>query len=438
MSFGNRCTGWNSACRFAAVALLFVFLFLLSIKSHATIGVGFQLLLGNPSGATTNSTNFNNYLIQREVQSIGYSNQRRQPIWASWNYITSDTGSSGRSDAFAADTNLPPGFYQVQATDYSGSGYDRGHMCPSGDRTDTLPHNVQTFLMNNMIPQAPDNNQGIWANLESYSRAIAASNEVLVICGPEGFGSAVTASSGQIPIASNVWKIIVAVPLGSGSTLSRITNATRVITVNIPNIQGIRNNPWQNYLTSVNQLQTNTGFTFFTALNTNLAAVLRAKVDGSPACGITNLNPTSGLVNSSVIIRGTNLTGTTTVAFNGVNATFTLNSVNQITAIVPNTATTGPISVIAAGGLATSTNNFTVTAPVVATPPTLIIGLVANNVVLTWPTNATTFTLQQNADLTVTNWTAYSGTVTTSGTNKTTTISNVVGRLNFRLIAPAP
>jgi hypothetical protein len=132
-----------------------------------------------------------------------------------------------------------------------------------------------------VAPQAPDNNQGLWADLENYSRAIAASNEVLVICGPQGFGSAVTASSGEIPIASNVWKIIVAVPLGGGSALSRITNNTRVIAVNIPNIQGIRSDPWENYMTSVNQLQTNTGFNFFTTLNTNLATILRAKVDGS-------------------------------------------------------------------------------------------------------------------------------------------------------------
>ena len=185
-------------------------------------------------------------------------------------------------------------------------------------------------------------------------------------------------------------------------------------------------------------LQTNTGFTFFSALNSNLAAVLRAKVDGSPACGITNLNPASGLVNSSVVIRGTNFSGTTTVSFNGVNATFTLNSGNQITATTPTGATTGPISVIAAGGLATSTNNFTVTAPIVTTSPTLKIGLVANNVVLSWPTNASTFTLQQNADLAVTNWTTFSGSISTVGTNQTATISNLVGRLYFRLIAPAP
>ena len=415
--------------------VLFIGCLLFSVFSaHATIGVSLQLLLGNPSNATADPTNHYHYLIQRDVEAMDYNDTKRQVNWASWNYTTNDTGSSGRGN-FAVDTSLPPGFYQVLTTDYSGSGYDRGHMCPSGDRTANTTVNDETFLMSNMIPQAPDNNQGIWANLESYSRAIAASNECLVICGPEGFGTAVTASSGQIPIASNVWKIIVAVPLGGGSTLNRITNNTRVIVVNIPNIQGIRTDPWQNYLTSVNQLQTNTGFNFFTTLNTNLATILRAKVDGSPAAGITNVTPSSGIANSTVVLRGTNFTGTTTVWFNGQAASFTLNSANQITATVPAGATTGPLSVIAAGGISTTTSNFTVN-NVVVPQPTLSIDLSGSNVILSWPTNATGYNLQQTAALNPSTWTNYVGTVNTSGTNKTVTLTTPTGRMFFRLANP--
>jgi endonuclease G len=308
-------------------------------------------------------------------------------------------------------------------------------MCPSADRTNSRTNNDATFLMSNIIPQAPDNNQGLWADLENYSRAIAASNEVLVICGPQGFGSAVTASSGQIPIASNVWKIIVAVPLGGGTALSRITNSTRVIAVNIPNIQGIRTDPWQNYMTSVNQLQTNTGFNFFTTLNTNLATILRAKVDGSPATGVTNITPTGGSVGSSVVLRGTNFTGTTTVWFNGQAATFTMNSANQITATVPPSATTGPLSVIAAGGISTTSNHFTVNS-VPVPQPTLTIAISGGSVVLSWPTNAVGYNLQQTAALNPAIWTNYIGSVTTNGTNKTVTLTTPSGSMFFRLSNP--
>src|SRR5581483_5523911 len=119
--------------------------------------------------------------------------------------------------------------------------------------------------------------------------------------------------------------------------------------------------------TSTNQIQSDTGFTFFTALPANVAAVLRAKVDGSPAPSITSFSPTSGAVGASVVITGTAFTGASTVAFNGTSASFTVNSDTQITATVPSGATTGAISVIAPGGQAVSVSNFTVTATVALT-----------------------------------------------------------------------
>lgn len=418
--------------------LLFGIILLGLAPVHATIGVADQMLLGNPSNATTDTNNHDHYLIQRSVEALDYNDNRRQPNWASWHLTTTDTGSSGRSSNFFVDINLPSSFYRVRTTDYSGSGYDRGHMCPSGDRTDTVTHNEETFVMSNIIPQAPDNNQGVWANLESYCRTLAAANnEVLITCGPEGFSGARTASAGLIYIPSNVWKIIIVVPPGSGSTLDRITNSTRVIAVNIPNLQGIRSDPWQNYLTSANQLQTNTGFTFFTALNSNVAAVLRAKVDGAPATGITSFTPVTGTPDTSVIISGTDFAGTTTVEFNGRNTSFTVNSDNQITANVPSGATTGPISVIAAGGLATSATTFTINTSV-PPPVTLAIARFGNSLAISWPRTATTYSLQQNSDLNLTNWTIYAGTINDNGTTKTVTITNPASSLFFRLISQSP
>ena len=411
-------------------------LFFAGWRVDASIGTALQMQLGNPSNATADTNNHNHYLIQRTVEALDYSDNLREPNWASWDLMANDVGSSGRSSSFFLDTFLPPNFYRVKATDYGGSGYDRGHMCPSGDRTDNATDNDLTFYMSNIIPQTPDNNQGVWANLETYCRTLAQSgNELLIICGPGGFSTARINAAGAVYIPDYVWKIIVVVPPGSGTALSRLTDSTRVIAVKIPNIAGVRSDPWANYVTSVNLLQTNTGLTFFTALPPALAAVLRAKVDGAPAEGITSFTPTSGTGNISVVISGTNLASATAVMFNGSNATFTVNSGNQITATVPAGATTGPIAVIAPGGLATSAASFTVTTAV-PTPATLTIVRSNASVIVSWPSVAAGYSLQQNSDVNTVHWTLFSGTVNNDGTTKNVNLSSPTGNNYFRLIHP--
>jgi DNA/RNA endonuclease G (NUC1) len=262
----------------------FFALILTSIAAYATIGAGLQMQLGNPSSATSNPTDHHHYLIQRDQYALDYSDVNGEPNWVSWDLTSADVGSSGRSN-FIQDTTLPAGFYQVLTTDYSGSGYDRGHMCPSADRTVTAADNQVLFYMSNMVPQAPDNNQGVWANFENYCRDLAsAGNELLITSGPGGFGGSYL-PSGAAAIPGEVWKIVVVVPLGDGTALSRVTATSRVIAIRIPNIAGVRSDPWQKYITSVAQIEADTGFTFFTNLAPATAAVLRTVVDGQTSVG---------------------------------------------------------------------------------------------------------------------------------------------------------
>ncbi len=75
---------------------------------------------------------------------------------------------------------------------------------------------------------------------------------------------------------------------------------------------------------------------------------------------ITSFSPTSGTSGISVTIYGVNFGCTTSVSFNGVSASFTVNSASQITATVPSGATTGPITITTSGGTGSSGGNFTV------------------------------------------------------------------------------
>lgn len=263
---------------------VFVLLVLLPVYSFAIIDAALQMQLGNPSLATAVATNPNNYLISRTVEALGYCNSLGQPRWASWDLTSGDIGSAPRSTSFYTDLTLPTTFIRISTTDYNNSGYDRGHMCTSEDRTDTTNNNKLVFYMSNIVPQAPDNNQGPWAAFENYCQSLAlAGNEMLIICGPSAFSGASLLSSNKVFIPGYTWKVAVVVPAGAGTALSRITSSTRVIALKVPNVAGIRSVPWTNYITSAQQIQNDTGYTFFTALPSDVAAVLRAKVDGAPS-----------------------------------------------------------------------------------------------------------------------------------------------------------
>ena len=235
-----------------------------------------HLTMGNPSNAVTNTNQPNNYLMEKPQYAMSYSRDNGGPNWVSWHLDPSWLGSTPRQDDFRADTTLPTGWYRVQATDYSGSGFDRGHMCPSADRTITVAANSATFLMTNMIPQLPANNQGVWANLENYSRSLVSQgNELYIISGGQGLQFFI--ANGHVAVPAQTWKVIIVLPIGSND-VSRVTTATRTIAVVIPN-SGTINSDWRSYRVSVDQVEAITGFDFFSSVSSGIQAVIEGQVD---------------------------------------------------------------------------------------------------------------------------------------------------------------
>ncbi len=252
---------------------------LLSAQTSTSV----HLTLGNPSSAGTSSQN--NYLLNKPQYALSYDCSRGIPNWVSWQLNRSWLGSTPRQDNFRPDTTLPTGCYRVQSTDYSGSGFDRGHMTPSADRTSSVANNSATFLMTNFIPQAPDNNQGVWANLEDFSRTLVAQGRELYIIsggsGSGGTGSAgarTTIAANRIVVPSRTWKIVVVLDV-PGSGLAGVTANTRVIAVNIPNTQGVRTADWRSFRVSVDSLESLTGFNFLSLVPTSVQSVIEARVD---------------------------------------------------------------------------------------------------------------------------------------------------------------
>lgn len=232
-----------------------------------------HLVLGNPSQAST--TNPNNYLLQRSQYALSYSRDRNRLNWASWEVDAAWLGSTDRQDNFRPDGALPQGFYQVTPNDYRGSGYDRGHVVPSGDRTNTVSDNAATFLMTNIIPQAPENNRGPWRELEEYGRSLVYQYDYSLHVFAGAYGNQGTVGNRAIAVPSRLWKVIIVYDRLPDGGLG-VGGDTQIIAVDMPNTDSV-NPDWRYYQTTIQRIEVATGYTFLENLPPDLQAVLKAR-----------------------------------------------------------------------------------------------------------------------------------------------------------------
>ncbi|AFY33958.1 DNA/RNA non-specific endonuclease [Calothrix sp. PCC 7507] len=244
-----------------------------------------HLLLGNPSNASENTADLDNYLITKPQYALSYNNSKGIANWVSWNLSQSWLGDAPRQNDFRPDRELPKGVYKVTPKDYTGSGFDRGHMISSEDRGANIADNSSTFLMDNIVPQSPDNNRGPWVQLETYSRnLIKQGKELYIIAGGAGVGGTgengamTTLANGKVTVPASTWKVVVVLDqpdLG----IKGISNSTRVISVVVPNSQGIKSQNWKTFRKSVDEVETLTGYDLLSNVPEEIQAVIEGKVD---------------------------------------------------------------------------------------------------------------------------------------------------------------
>ncbi len=242
-----------------------------------------NMALGNPSKAAKDK---DNYLMVKPQYTLSYNSSKGIPNWVSWHLSAAWMGNADRCNCFAPDATLPDGFTKVLASSYLNSGFDRGHLCPSADRSANAADNEATFLMTNMTPQSPQLNQKTWNRLEDYCRRLADRDmEMYIIAGNYGTGGvgsngdAKMIGGGKVSVPAHFWKIIVVLPQGEND-LKRITAETRVIAVDMPNVPEVSAHNWNFYQTTVSAIEQATGYRFFSNLPAGVQAALKAKKDG--------------------------------------------------------------------------------------------------------------------------------------------------------------
>ena len=141
--------------------------------------------------------------------AIYYSPQDKKPIYTVEKL--SQERLSGqhprRSNQFYEEARLPFA-ERAQLSDYKGSGYDRGHNAPAGDMN-TDKSMAQSFSLANMMPQARQNNQGIWAkNVEEATRLYVkrVPGDIYVYTG--SVGNAGSIGKGRVTIPTHLYKLV--------------------------------------------------------------------------------------------------------------------------------------------------------------------------------------------------------------------------------------
>lgn len=192
--------------------LLFLFLllpFLHSCKDNPTTpdnNTKFDFKIENLCPAIIDSS----ALVIHGSYRLEYAEQYEEARWVIYKLNSSLMNDAvERKDDFREDPLVLT--VSAQLPDYSGSGYDRGHLKPAEDSKLSVLDMSESFYLSNMTPQLHGFNAGIWLKAENYVRNIAKTkNEIWVVTGPILTPDLPTIGSNKVAIPEYFYKIIVA------------------------------------------------------------------------------------------------------------------------------------------------------------------------------------------------------------------------------------
>lgn len=188
--------------------LLFAFLWSLAPAAYA-VCAGVYLQDSAPRFAQ-NMTPPHVQELCSDAFAVEYSGVTRTPLWSA-KHLTAASVDSARTlqrhDRFEADDRLARN-QRAELTDYVRSGYDRGHMAPSGDMP-TQEAQAQSFRLSNVVPQAASLNRGAWENIESAARDLAERNgEAYIVTGAVFARGAPALIHNRVRVPDQVFKAV--------------------------------------------------------------------------------------------------------------------------------------------------------------------------------------------------------------------------------------
>lgn len=185
--------------------------------------------------------------------TLSFNKDNRTPNYVAWELLGTEVSTEWpRKDNFWQDDDI---LECTKHSDYTGSGYDRGHMCPAADQKWSEQAMIDCFVMANMCPQLHDLNAGAWEKLEEKERLWAKRDSaVMIIAGPIYTEGETFIEKSKIRVPDAFFKVLIAPYL----------DEPRGIAFVYPNMKCPGN--MQDYATTIDDVEKMTGFDFFSAL----------------------------------------------------------------------------------------------------------------------------------------------------------------------------
>ncbi|WP_298903686.1 DNA/RNA non-specific endonuclease [uncultured Psychroserpens sp.] len=194
-------------------------------------------------------------IVHHEGYSLSYSEPHEQAEWVAYELKKSHLSTTNfKRPYFEIDKAVKTG--AAHWRNYKKSGYDRGHLCPAGDRRFSQEAHDETFLTSNISPQNHQFNSGIWNKLEQKVRYWARKYDgVFVVTGGVLNGNMKTIGDEDVSVPNQFYKLLI----------DNNTGKTKVIAFLMPHEDS--NKPLYEYVVSVDTVEKLTGIDFFPELD---------------------------------------------------------------------------------------------------------------------------------------------------------------------------
>lgn len=279
--FSNEYSGMRKKNKFVSAIVIGILVLVYWLQQGGTGSASKNNGIAN-SGTSSSSTNesqgnsksFNflptsttGQVVRHKNYSLSYSEKHEQAEWVAYSLSKNDIVYTKRKRPYFIDdpkVKTKSAYYK----NYKNSGYDKGHLCPAGDRRFSEEAFNETFYTSNISPQRHDFNSGIWNLLEQKTRYWAQKyNHLYVVTGGILANNLKTIGREKVAIPKYFYKIL----------LDNTQPEIKMIAFLMPHQES--NSPLYKFVVSVDEIEQKTGIDFFPNLPDGLEEKLESSSD---------------------------------------------------------------------------------------------------------------------------------------------------------------